>query len=461
MTKFATSVDKCLNEGLYEKSNLSLPRTDIRATEAWENSNTGKGVTVAVLDSLIQWDHPDLVNNVYKLGDVKDKRPGETNGWDFADDDSDTKMSQKEFPAFGSIFQDSYHLSDDTLLEKYANIPFVRKFLLPSKTVFGLTRKDLAKILRDYLRNKVASLFHGTWVSGVIAANPQETNGLSGVAPHSTILPVTIGKTLYDPVHGFINVIETSDIIEAIDYAVARGTDIVNMSFGSVVPTTEVKNAIIRAHNKNPNIVFVASAGNTKDIEVGFPAAIEGVIAVGSTNINGNRAPYSSFGKGLTVVAPGGDLSSKKIGDHGGILTTGGTGIDKFWEGIIHKPKNSWGTTLDAKGKYIRVEGTSFASPIVAGVIASIKGEDPQRRLSREQIISILKQTASYDGLTLSEAEKKRYKYLVLSGKVPDGVSIEQYFFGHGLVNAHKAVKEAQRQLKNIENNTTLERSKE
>ncbi len=441
-------MDKCLKEGLYQKSNLSLPLTDIRATEAWQNSKAGKGVVVAVLDFLIQWDHPDLVNNVYKLGNAKGKRRGEKNGWDFANDDSDTKISQKELSTFASIFHDSFRLSDDALLEKYADIRFVKEFLIPSKKKFDLTRKDIAEVLRDYLRDQVADLFHGTWVGGVIAANPRGGRGLFGVAPQASILPVTIGKTLYHSKDGFITSVETSDIVEGIDYAVARGADIVNMSFGSFLPTTEIANAIIKAQNKNPSIVFVAAAGNEKFSHVGFPAAIKGVIAVGATNMNGNRAPYSNFGYGLTMVAPGGDFSIKKIGKRGGILTTGGTRIDEFWQGIILESKIPWGSTLDLRGKYIRVEGTSFASPVVAGVIALMKGEDPQRRLSREQIISILKQTASYDGLTLSDIEKEFYKFQVFLGNVPAYVSMEQYFFGHGLVNAHTAVKEVQRLLK-------------
>ena len=150
----------------------------------------------------------------------------------------------------------------------------------------------------------------------------------------------------------------------------------------------------------------------------------------------------------MTLVAPGGDTSIKKIGNRGGILTTGGTGIDEFWRGIILQPTTPWGIALDNRGKYVRVEGTSFSSPIVAGVIALMKGEDPQRLLSRNEIISILKKTASYDGLTLSKIEKKAYKFLVSSGKVSKRMSIEQYFFGNGLVNAHTAVKEVQRQLR-------------
>ncbi len=449
LTKFASNVDKCLNKGLYKESTLSLSRTDIRAREAWQNSNAGKGVVVAVLDFLFQWDHPDLINNVYRLGNAPYKLAGETNGWDFANNDSDTRISQQELSTFASIFRDSYRLSDKKLLEKYSDIPIVRQFYISSKKKLSRTnQKDIAKTLRNHLRSEVARLFHGTWVGGIIAANSQETEGLFGVAPQASILPVAVGKTFYNSANGFTKSIEISEIVEGIDYAVARGADIVNMSFGTSLPIAEIKNTIIRAQNQNPSIVFVAAAGNENYNRVVFPAAIKGTVAVGATNINGNRTPYSNFGSGLTIVAPGGDFSN---GFHGGILTTGGTQIDEFWQGISPKQKTPWGSALDSRGKYIRVEGTSFASPVVAGVIALMKGEDPQRLLSREQIISILKQTASYNGLTLSQTEKESYKLLVLSAKVPPQVSIEQYFFGSGLVNAQAAVKEVQCLLKKME----------
>ena len=54
------------------KSNSS--RTDLHVTEAWKNSNGGKGVVVAVIDSLIQWNHPDLRNSLYKV-EAADKCP--------------------------------------------------------------------------------------------------------------------------------------------------------------------------------------------------------------------------------------------------------------------------------------------------------------------------------------------------------------------------------------------------
>ncbi len=61
-----------------------FPRTDIHAVEAWRHSNGGQGVVVAVIDSMIQWDHPDLVTNVYTVSNVRNKLPGETHGWNFS-----------------------------------------------------------------------------------------------------------------------------------------------------------------------------------------------------------------------------------------------------------------------------------------------------------------------------------------------------------------------------------------
>ena len=239
LTEFADDVDKCLRKNLYEKSDLSLPRTDIHAVEAWRNSKGGKGVLVAVLDGLIQWNHPDLINNVYTVGDeVKDKLKGEKHGWDFVNDDEDTRISQKELAKLIPILEDMFSLSDDRLLEKYS---YYASTIKKDKPFY--TKKQIADKLRENIGKRMAVYFHGTWVSGIIAANYQE------------------------------------------------------------------------------------------------------------------------------------------------------------------------------------------------------------RLLSREQIISILKQTASYNGLTLSETEKELYKVLVVLGKIPPRVSIEQYFFGNGLVNAHRAVKEVQRLL--------------
>ena len=74
---------------------------------------------------------------------------------------------------------------------------------------------QIAKVIRRFIRNKVGGEFHGTWVSGVIAANPKNAQGLVGVAPKAQILPVRV----FGLNGSFLN----SAFIEAIGYAADRG----------------------------------------------------------------------------------------------------------------------------------------------------------------------------------------------------------------------------------------------
>lgn len=407
----------CLTNGSYRTKKAPL-RTDIHAPEAWKKSNGGKGVVVAVLDSLIQWDHPDLINNIYSIGKVKDKLPGEVYGWDFAQNDADTRISKGEIAVYRSRFQDSFVLSDEQLLRKYHS-----GFISIPKESY----KQIAEKVRNYFRNQVSSLFHGTMVSGSIAAKGKN---LLGVAPNAKILPVRNGITR--PI--------SAATVEGLGYAAARGVDVINMSFS--LPVQEVVDKIIEIQQAHPKLVLVAAAGNRNVNQVGYPSAIDGVISVGATNLFGNRTFYSSYGKGLSVVAPGGETSFKTSDGYpiGGFLTTGGTYVDGFWKGI-KLPKTRWGNNLDKIGAYRWVQGTSFASPTVAGVIALMKAEDPQRSLSRNQLIAILQQTSSYRGLEVSQEEIDFHKQQIEKGNLPQSTTVRQYYFGSGLVNASRAVK--------------------
>lgn len=423
------SLDVCLKNPLLQSNSLP-PRTDIRATDAWQQTSGGRGVLVAVLDSLIQWDHPDLAESVHSIGKVKDKLPGEIHGWDFADDDPDTRISQAELARQRPFFQDTFRLSDAKLLQEYPELAKSVKQASPN-----YSPKQIASVARDSVRMYTAALFHGTWVSGVIAAHSQGGQGLVGVAPHAQILPVSVGKE--GP--------SAEAIVEGIGYAAARGADVINMSFGfsTFLPVEDIADQILVVQQDNPNLVFVAAAGNNNSPEVGFPATMQGVISVGATSLTGNRAPYSDFGSGLDVAAPGGDVR-QQLGPLGGILTTGGTWVAGFWQGMP-VPKSNWSTSLDPQGKYMWVNGTSFASPAVAGVVALMQGEDPERRLNRDRLTAILKQTASHEGLAVSEEELKLYRLLLKATQLPPSVSPQRYFFGSGLVNAEAAVREVKR----------------
>ena len=429
------SLQNCLQQQKAKNKQLksTLPRTDLRVTEAWKNSNGGKGVVVAVIDSLIQWNHPDLRDSLYQV-QTADRCPGERYGWDFSEPgksqkpcdigDSDTSMSPLELNILRRKLHHTFKLSDKELIKRYVH---------PSKLqrISSTSEKRVADYLRNKIRSQVGSEFHGTMVSGVIAAKPQNQTGLWGVAPYAKIFPVRV--------FGLNGSISSSSVIEAVGYAANRGADVINLSLGSMVPTDVGELAFSQVLQQNPKLVVVASSGNSNYGRVAYPSGYDEVLSVGASNLQGNRAPYSNFGRGLDVVAPGGDLSSE-AGWLGGIATTGGTWMDTFWKGLAF-PKSRWSKTVDFKGKYWWTQGTSFSSPAVAGVVALMKGEDSNNQLNRVQLINILKSTAGYQGLNLTEQEQKYYRRLANRKRVSSEVTDKQYFFGSGLINAEAAVK--------------------
>lgn len=422
------------------------PRTDIQATAAWEISRQGTGTTVAIIDSTLQLNHPDLQGALAcPKPAIATALEGETCGWDFAQDDPQTSLSPDELETLRFDLQNSFRLSDRALLATYQDLAALLK---------GMPRSQQATIIRQYLQAQVQSVFHGTWVAGVIAARSNQ-GGLQGVAPQASILPVRVfdleGQTT------------TATLIEATGYAAARDVDVINLSLGSLVPSEALTYHLFHLLDADPNLVIVASAGNANLDGVGFPAAIPGIISVGATTLEGQRAPYSQYGGQLSLVAPGGDTQQSALG---GILTTGGTWLPELWEGMP-LPQHSWGLNFDAKGTYVQVQGTSFAAPNVSGIVALIKGEAPD--LSRAEVLQILQDTASHEALSLSAVDEMHYRLQVDemhyrlqkelgfgtildfpfvrgSGiyQKPEPIGAEQYYFGAGLVNAVKAVKAAQ-----------------
>jgi serine protease len=439
------------------------PRTDVRAPEAWAQGKTGKGSVVAVIDSAIQWDHPDLQGNLYEVPqNLPDLMPGERHGWDFsqwettqtcktgsnncASGDPDTRLSRAELAELQPIFQRMFQ-SDAELLKQYDSILQSLRRRNPK-----LSNSAIANIIRRYFLSEIAGQFHGTWVAGVVAAKPQDAPGAIGVAPDAKILPVRV--------FGLGGRISTDGLIEAIGYAAARKADVINLSLGYLVPTQDVASQMFAVLDANPNLVVVASSGNENLDGSGYPAAIPGVLSVGASNLDGNRSPYSNYGRRLDVIAPGGDTSVRQSG---GILTTGGTFLDGFWQGL-ERPKYAWGPAFDPLGRYVQVQGTSFSSPVVAGVVALMREADPQRKLNRTQIIDIVRGSADYQPLQVTRRDQNHYRVQkgvpstsILNFGIPvsnpgiekpgEVLPIEQYYFGAGLVNAAAAVEKVQKQV--------------
>lgn len=176
---------------------------------------------------------------------------------------------------------------------------------------------------------------HGTHVAGTIAQTTNNGKGVAGVAPEATILPVKVLSGL-----GFGS---ASWIAAGIDYAVDQDADVINLSLGGGYSAV-IHNAIKKA--EKAGVIVVAAAGNSGREGVGYPGALEEVIGVSATGPGGGLAPYSSWGKGVDIAAPGGD--KRKPG--GGV----------------------WQDTIDGRGghTYAEFQGTSMASPHVAGAAA-------------------------------------------------------------------------------------------
>ncbi|MEK8052349.1 S8 family peptidase [Ideonella sp. DXS22W] len=215
-----------------------------------------------------------------------------------------------------------------------------------------------------------ASSWHGTHVAGTIAALTNNATGVAGVAFGAKVLPVRVlGKC-----GGY-----TSDIADGLLWA-AGGTvngvpsnttpaRVINLSLGgSGSCGTTMQNAINGARAKGA--VVVVAAGNSAGSALSAtPANCHGVTTVAAANRSGGRAYYSNYGANVDVAAPGGDMRSAATN---GILSTLNTG-----------------TGAPGADSYAWYQGTSMATPHVAGVAALMIARNPA--LTVEQTESLLR----------------------------------------------------------------------
>jgi serine protease len=197
--------------------------------------------------------------------------------------------------------------------------------------------------------------FHGTHVASVIAQATNNGIGGSGLAHLSAIMPV---KVLDRNGEGF-----NAQVADGIDYVVnfrqggVNPVRVINLSLGGSVRTQALEEAINRA--VAAGITVVASSGNDNIGIVDYPAAFDNVIAVGATDGRKAKAPYSSFGSALDLMAPGGNLSRDD-------------NADGWPDGILQQTFDRDAAALGRYDDfaYYFVVGTSQAAPQVSAVAA-------------------------------------------------------------------------------------------
>ncbi len=263
--------------------------------------NPGSGAVVAVIDTGVDYNHEDLKANMWtNSGEIPDNN---------IDDDSN-----------GYI--DDYYGADTT-----AN-----------------PRQD-GKIAGNPMDNNG----HGTHVAGIIAMADNKV-GSVGIAYGAKIMAIKAGQST--------GTLANSDIVEAVQYAVSMGADVINMSFGGGARSYLLEEALASAFTTT---VLVASAGNngfpttdapgdfifTEDV---YPAAYTYVLGVMASDSNGNKADFSNWdyinnaNAEYEIIAPGADIYSTLPGN-----------------------------------RYARWNGTSMAAPCVAAAAAVLRGCYPDK----------------------------------------------------------------------------------
>ena len=264
-----------------EYARLQWHYQQINLHAAWNITTGHDDVVIAVIDTGLLLDHPDLADRILRddFGDVV--------GYDFIID----VRNAGDFDG-----PDPDPTDPGNLLEAISGSPRV---------------------------------FHGTHVAGTIGATTNNDIGVAGVTWRGKLMPLRV--------LGVDSSGTTFDIINAIQYAARlpnssnslpfKRADVINMSLGRSCGTTasmSEKDAIRDA--QNAGIVVVVAAGNDNCGEPGNFSRIEGVISVSAVDARGIKAPYSNYGPRIDVAAPGGNVQVDTDGDGwvDGVLSTDG-----------------------------------------------------------------------------------------------------------------------------------------
>ena len=297
----------------------------VKAVLAWDNIRESPEVVIAILDSGVQISHPDLRSNIWlnkkeiadnNIDDDKNGFIDDVNGWDFVN-----------------------------------NVPDPAPKFKPGFTEDGI--------------------LHGTIIAGIAAASGNNAAGVAGITWKAKIMPL---KVLDDKGEG-----SASKVIKAVDYAVANGANIINLSFVGFGYSKGLDDAIERAYNAG--LIVVAAGGNEAGQGAGYnldetpmyPVCLDGangenrVIGVAATDTIDQKAIFSSFGsKCIDIAAPGVSVFSTVVYSPGSYIKD--QSFDKYYDGY-------W-------------SGTSVAVPMVSGALALI--ESANRSLNRSEIIKAL-----------------------------------------------------------------------
>jgi subtilisin family serine protease len=317
----------------------------IRAPEAWQYTR-GEGAVIAVVDSGLDYTHPDMAENVWV-------NPGEDLDGDGRASDADRNGVDDDANGFiddliGFDFADSIDADSDGDYDGPADVSDPDPF-----DVSG----------------------HGTHVSGTAAAVGGNGEGLLGVAPRARVMALKGFGEAGGP---------SSVLARAIVYAAENGADVINTSWSCsdrcpVHPL--VDEAVATAYALGT--LVVDSAGNRSDDVVFYsPEKRRATIVVSAVDQDDSRASFSNLGFLVDVAAPG-------AGTADGSFPQSSRAILSLLSAGAPPPANP---DLLLGTRYFRSSGTSMSAPHVTGVVALVRSLRPD--ITPDEIRGLLRATA-------------------------------------------------------------------
>ncbi len=208
---------------------------------------------------------------------------------------------------------------------------------------------------------------HGTHVAGTIAQSTNNNLGVTGIAYNCSIMPV---KVLDAAGSGATDV-----IANGIYYAADNGAKVINMSLGSSYFSTIMNDACNYA--KAQGVTIICAAGNSGRLILEYPAANEAYVSVSAVRLDSTITGYSTYNDSVDIAAPGGDTGVDQDGDG-------------YIDGVLQQTHD--GSNYTAFSYYF-YQGTSMASPHVAGVAALVIGASGGT-LTPDEVQDILQNSA-------------------------------------------------------------------
>ena len=252
----------------------------IDVVKAWGTTRGTQDVIIGVIDTGMDYHHPDLQANIWinPDEDINHNQQFDTGDVNGVDDDGNGYIDD----VHGWDFTDAPHFPDggDYLLRD--NDPFDEHG-------------------------------HGTAVAGVIAGIAGNGIGIAGIAPKCRVMNIRAGTSQ--------GLLEEDDVAAAVVYAVEMGARVINMSFGDTYASALLHDVMQFAHTAG--VVLVASAGNSSSDVVHYPAGYPETISVTAINRDGVLAGFANFGPLVDIAAPGVNvLTTGRFGRYGNFSGT-------------------------------------------------------------------------------------------------------------------------------------------